>query len=220
MGANHSGKTAVKNTLAKFFKITAYKSEDSDVTGREVSFIDTPGWWRNNPLTETAEFIKQDLVLRVAKCLSGPHVFLLVIGSDTPFTERNRMSIEEHLQLFGEGIWKHTIVMFTGGEYLGKTLQQHIECEGKSLKWLVEKCGNRCHMSYINSSESCDEVSKLVEQIDVVAKTGDSNFEFDEKKMKDLEEKRNACKSRAIQRRQKVTEQRETLQNYGEWLKS
>ncbi|XP_076136256.1 GTPase IMAP family member 8-like [Alosa pseudoharengus] len=221
LGANQSGKTSVITSLRgqaefEFLKGAACEKGDSEVDGIKFIFIDTSGWWRNNLLTETAGFIKQDLLLSVYKCPPGPHAFILVIGSDAPFTEKNRRSVEEHLGLFGENIWEHTIVVFAKGEYLkGTTIEQHIESEGEALKWLVGKCGNRCHMFNIDSTEGCNEVGKILKQIDILAKSKNSNFELDEKILREVEEKRNTYRERAQQRRQKVQDQREILHRYG-----
>ncbi|XP_062399936.1 uncharacterized protein LOC134089499 isoform X2 [Sardina pilchardus] len=221
LGANQSGKTSVISTLhrrAEFelFKRAACEKGDSEVAANQVTFIDTPGWWRNNLLTETAGFIKQDLLLSVSKCPPGPHTFILVIGSDVPFTEKNRRSVEEHVGLFGENAWEHTIVVFAKGEYLeGKSIEQHIASEGEALSWLVEKCGNRCHLFSNDSTEGCNEVGKILEQIEILAKTRNSHFELDEKILREVEEKRNTYRDRAQQRRQEVQDQREILQKHG-----
>ncbi|XP_062399452.1 GTPase IMAP family member 8-like [Sardina pilchardus] len=228
LGFHESGKTSLINTFLnqtgpEFWKITdSCVKREGEVCRRKLICIDTPGWWREYPLSDTADFIKQKIVLSVRECLPGPHAFLLIIDiNNVPFTEKIRRSVEEHMGLFGERVWEHTIVVFTRGEYLeGKSLEQHIEIEGEALKWLVEKCGNRCHMFNIVSTESCDEVdenmNKLLKQIDgMVTKYGNSGFELDEKILREVEENRNTHQERAKMRQQKVMDQREMLHKYG-----
>ncbi|XP_076145981.1 GTPase IMAP family member 8-like isoform X2 [Alosa pseudoharengus] len=219
LGPIESGKTSVINSVLGETKYESEKkmgvTREGEVGGRKLIFIDTAGWIRYFPSTDTAEVIKHKIVQSVSMCAPGPHAFILVIGTDVPFTEKNRRSVEEHLGLFGEKIWEHTIVVFTRGESLeSKSIEQHIESEGEALKWVVEKCGNRCHMFYMDSTEGCNEVSELLEQIDILAKTRNSFFELDEKILREVEEKRNTYRERAQQRWQKVQDQREILHRY------
>lgn len=222
MGANDSKKTHVINTLLGEDQNESDKRtadcvrREGVANGRKLLLIDTPGWVGYYPLIDTAEFIKRKLILSVSMIPPGPHAFIVVVGTDTPFTEKNRRSIEEHLGLFGENIWEYTIVGFTRGDSLeGKTVEQHINSEGDTLKWLVEKCGNRCHMIDIHSTEGCYDMRKLLEQIDSLAKTRKSYFELDKMILKEAEEKRNTCWERAKQRWQKVSDQREMLHKQG-----
>ncbi|XP_048104578.1 GTPase IMAP family member 8-like isoform X2 [Alosa alosa] len=218
VGANLSHKTSVINTLLGQAGLEVGKRtascvrREGEFMDRKLILIDTPGWWRDYMSTDTAEFIKQEFVLSVTKCPPGPHVFILVIGTDAPFTEKNRRSVEDHLGLFGETVWKHTIVVFTRGEYLeDKSSEQHVETQGEALKWLVEKCGNRCHMFYSDSREGYKEVSKLLDQINgIVAKNGNNSFEVDEERLREVEGKRNTHRERAKMRQQKIMDQRET----------
>ncbi|KAL0180573.1 hypothetical protein M9458_022979, partial [Cirrhinus mrigala] len=91
---------------------------DGEVNGRKISLINTPCWWEIFGLQDSPEVVKQELVCSVFLCEPGPHVFLLVINPSLSFTEENRLSIEKHLSLFGEKIWRHTIVIITGCDSL------------------------------------------------------------------------------------------------------
>ncbi|KAG5278502.1 hypothetical protein AALO_G00099690 [Alosa alosa] len=223
LGPIESAKTSVITTVLG--QRTEYESgkktgdcvkREGQVGGRKLTFIDTPGWVGYFPSTDTAEVIKHKIVLSVYMCRPGPHAFILVVGTNTPFTEKNRRSIEEHLGLFGDKVWDHTIVVFARGEPLeSKSIEQHIESEGEALKWVVEKCGNRCHMFYTDSTEGCNEVRELLEQIDILAKARNSFFKLDEKILREVEEKRNNHRERAKMRQQKVMDEREMLCKYG-----
>ncbi|XP_062399484.1 GTPase IMAP family member 8-like isoform X2 [Sardina pilchardus] len=220
IGPIESGKTSIINSVLGEPDESEKKTGDcvkreGEVGGRKLIFIDTPGWIRYFPVIDTAEVIKHKIVQSVSLCPPGPHAFLLVIGSDVPFTEKNRRSVEEHMGLFGENIWEHTIVVLTRKEYLeGKSIEQHIESEEGALKWVLEKCGNRFHMLNIDSREGFNEVDKILEQFDILAKSRNRHFELDEKILREVEEKRNTYRERAEQRRQKVQDQREILQKY------
>lgn len=43
----------------------------------------------------------------------APIVFLLVVGAAFSFKELNKHTTEEYLQLLGDCVWNHTIVLFT-----------------------------------------------------------------------------------------------------------
>lgn len=214
-----SGKTSVINTLLDQTECKSGKRtrncvrREGKVGDRTVVFIDTPGWWRQYPLIDTTELVKQELVLSLSQCSPGPHAFILVIGTDDPFSEMNRRSVEEHLGLLGQNVWKHTILVFTmGASYEDNSLEHYIDSEGAPLKWLVEKCGHRCHMFDIHSSEGFVEARKLLKQIDFLAKTN-GHFMYDEETVMEVQRRRKTNQDRAHLRQQKVSVQREMLQN-------
>lgn len=222
LGFHDSGKTSLINTLLsqtgpEFGRGTAScVKREGDICGRKLICIDTPGWWRTYPLSDTADFIKQKIVLSVSECLPGPHAFLLVIDTDASFTENNRKSIEEHLELFGENVWEHTIVVFTCGEYLkGRTIEQHIESEGEALKWLVEKCDSRHDLILIKNTEGYDWANRILNQIDDLALKG--YFKLDENILIEFEGKRKIHQEKAKLRQQKVAEQSELLHKNGKY---
>ncbi|XP_048104968.1 GTPase IMAP family member 4-like [Alosa alosa] len=179
------------------------------VRDKRLTVVDTPGWWKGYPLIDTAERIKQKLVLSVQHCPPGPHAFILTVETGT-FTETNRRSIEEHLGLFGENIWGHTIVVFTKGDSLkDKSIEQHIESQGEALKWVTEKCGNR-YCVYDKQTKDQNQVIQLLDQIEsVVVNNSGRHFELDETTLKEVEEKRKVAKVRANARREKKEKRRE-----------
>ena len=102
--------------------------------------VEAPGWRMNHQLEQTPELTKIEIELSVSLCPPGSHALLLVIRVDIPLTEKR--SVQEALELLSEKVWSHTIVLFACGDWLGDTpIEQHIESEGESLQWLVEKCG-------------------------------------------------------------------------------
>lgn len=112
----------------------------TEVDGQEVTVVDTPGWFSAQ---DTPPSYKQEIVRGATLCPPGPHAFLLVIPVGM-FTEVDRARIEEHVSLFGEHVWRHTILVFSWAEVLRKiSIERFIRREGKELQWVVEKCKRR-----------------------------------------------------------------------------
>ncbi|XP_062399945.1 GTPase IMAP family member 8-like [Sardina pilchardus] len=223
LGANGSEKTSVISTL---FGQKEYKcvrrtrncvKTEGVVDGRRLICVDTPGWWRSYPLIDTAEFIKRKIALSVTECAPGPHAFMLVISTDGPFTEKYRRAIEEHLGLFGESVWKHTIVVFTIEGALGDGgIEQFTESGREALTWLLEKCGNVCHNFYSHCVGGLHDTTQLLGKIDdIVAKNRDRYFEFDERASQGVEKKRKTDLERGMSRQQRVHSEREIVNEHG-----
>lgn len=128
MGAIRSGKTSLVSTLLGQADPHGQKNVNCVKSHGQLkgsfTVVDTPGWWRDYPLIDTAARIKHQLVLSAHLCPPGPHAFILTVEIDK-FTKNNQIAVKEHLGIFGENIWGHTVVVFTRGEYLrGRTIEQ------------------------------------------------------------------------------------------------
>ncbi|XP_066580134.1 trichohyalin [Amia ocellicauda] len=181
-----AGKSSSGNTILgrEAFKIGSLKEtvtqrcerRQGEVAGRQVTVVDTPGW-RSGSAQETPERVKQEIVRSVSLCPPGPHALLLTIPVGESFTERERRSVQEHLELLSETVWRHTIVLFTGGDRLGDTtIEQHIERGGEELQRLVEKCGNRYHV--LNNRDRGDgtQVTELLDKIEEMVALNNERF--------------------------------------------
>lgn len=219
LGGNQSGKTSMISNIfgpgKPSFRGAVLKKQGL-LNGRSVLIVDTLGWWRNFQLVDTAEFIKRKLQQSLSQCPPGPHVFILTVRADLFFDEGNRKAIEEHMGLFGEKIWGHTIVVFTQGESLkGKSIEQHIANEGEALKWVLEKCGNR-YCVYDNRNDKSSQVKELLNKIDNVTYSNHGRyFEFDENFLMELEEKARLVKEKANMRLKTMMEKRQMLTEEG-----
>ncbi|XP_042564058.1 GTPase IMAP family member 8-like [Clupea harengus] len=215
-GKSSSGKTILGRVeFDTSGKTAECVKREGETAGRHITVVEAPGWIRTRSVVNTPEHVKQGIVLSVSLCRSGPHAILLVIDAKDSFTETYRRAVLEHLELLGERVWSHTIVLFTRGDRLGNTtIEQHIEREGKALQWVVEKCGNRYHV-VANKKSDGGQVTELLEKIEeMVAENRGHHFDFDRKIMKELKMKKKEDKRRA--EKMKMEKHRETLRSSSE----
>lgn len=175
LGWVSSGKTSVRNTildeneLASRMRTLCSDMKQSNMAGpgRQVSVIDTPGWWKYFPATYTPKWVKRELKRSLTLDVRGPHAFLLVLPLDVSFLKEQREVIEDNMKVFGDVVWKYTIVLFTWGDMLGDvSIEEHIESEGEPLRWLVEKCGNRYHVFDNMNRGDGSQVTELLQMIE------------------------------------------------------
>ncbi|XP_061635919.1 GTPase IMAP family member 8-like [Phyllopteryx taeniolatus] len=194
LGSRFVGKTSVGNT------ILGIKENDEGTTtlsqvlrgsvGRtDITIVDTPGWRKGFPACDTTEMIKDEVLQSMFKCLPGPHVFLLVIDADASFNTRHLDAATSHVELFGEGVWKHTMVVFTRADWLD-SIEEYIEGEGKALQSLMEQCSNRYHVLDNTNEDDSTQVDELLEKIALtLAGNGRRHFQPDQKMMEALMER-------------------------------
>ncbi|KAG1959242.1 trichohyalin [Pimephales promelas] len=145
--------------------------QQMEVSNRLVTVVDVPGW-EGGPEGTTPERVKREIGMSVMLCPPGPHAFLLTLRVDA-FVQAQ--PVREHMELLGEAVWRHTLLLFTRGDQLreGVTIEQHIQGGGKELRWLVERCSNRFHVISSNSNleprNSKTQITELLEKIEKMA---------------------------------------------------
>ncbi|KAM6963145.1 GTPase IMAP family member 8-like [Aplochiton taeniatus] len=211
MGKSSSGNTILAREEFDLRTAAQCVKRQGEVAGRQVTVVDTPGWWDDFLVEKTTELVKQEIVQSVSLCPPGPHTLLLVIEVKESFTEKNRRSVEQHMQLLSETVWSHTILLFTIGDCLGDTsIEQHIESEGEALQWLVEKCGNRYHVFNNENRRDVTQVPELFEKIEeMVAGNRGGHFEIERERLEKIEIRTRTRVKRAIHSSKKVEKQRE-----------
>ncbi|XP_056596645.1 GTPase IMAP family member 8-like [Triplophysa dalaica] len=220
MGSRGAGKSSSGNIILNREEFDLKRTaqcvkRQREVADRHITVIEAPGWWKNKPVEESPELLKQEILLSVSLCPPGPHVVLLVICADIRFKDAERKVFQGYVDLLSEGVWSHTIVLFTHGDFLGDTsIEQHIEREGEDLQWLVEKCGNRYHVLNNKNRSDDTQIKDLLEKIEeTVMKNNGCHFEIDRKILRELEEKRRAEEERAEERVKRMKKQREMIRS-------
>ncbi|XP_061594004.1 GTPase IMAP family member 8-like isoform X2 [Cololabis saira] len=222
LGSRSVGKTSVGNTILGFEGQKSGKRTEQSVVQKgfvgktEVKVVDTPGWWKGFPESETPQVIKDEVMRSMFLCPPGPHVFLLVIDADACFNAKHLDAVTTHMELLGEGVWKHTIIVFTRGDWLGThTIEEYIEGEGHALQSLVEKCGNRYHVLADTTVNEGSQVTELLEKItEIVAVNGWDHFVPDEQIFETIEERQRKVEQGAMMRQSQVEAKRRSLKGF------
>ncbi|KAF4073260.1 hypothetical protein AMELA_G00256930, partial [Ameiurus melas] len=132
LGCRKAGKSSSGNTILGRDEFTSWTSTEcvkrhGEVAGRKITVVEAPGWQRNNAVSNSTESFKQEIVLSVATCPPGPHAVLLVLRLDVKSWKSEKNVLEGYLNLLGDDVWNHTIVLFTFGDSLrDTTLEQYM----------------------------------------------------------------------------------------------
>ncbi|XP_049321751.1 GTPase IMAP family member 8 isoform X1 [Astyanax mexicanus] len=217
LGWRKSGKTSVINTLLGPDVTVAVSGQcvkkEGRVNGRKFTLVDTPGWWKDCSIRDLPELSKQAIMRSVSLCPPGPHAFLLVIEADLVFMEKYMEPLEQCMELLGDRVWAHTIVLFTGSDKLiNMTIDQHIQRGEETLQRLLQKCGNRFHVFDNTNQSNRAQGSELLEKIEEVARQNRGRFFVtDPEVLQDLQGKWEDVQRRATARQTKVQEERSII---------
>ncbi|XP_041926733.1 uncharacterized protein LOC121690310 [Alosa sapidissima] len=170
LGGSTAGKRAAGNTILGTNTLTHTSTEtqhsesrQGEVAGRRVTMVDTPDWFCSG-LSE--KDMRQDVGLCVRLSAPGPHAFLLLIPVEPSEGEERRM-LEKMEDIFGEGCWGHTLILFTHAEGLReRSVEELLQTGSQELQQLVEKCGNRCHLLNVKDRPDDTKITQLLEKIE------------------------------------------------------
>ncbi|XP_075307157.1 GTPase IMAP family member 8-like [Odontesthes bonariensis] len=119
------------------------QSATREVNGRNITLIDTPGFFDNR---KNIEDLKPETAKCITECPPGPHAFLIILKVEK-FTEQEKEVVSKIKQTFSEEAFKYAVVVFTHGDQLpeGMTIEEFVS-GNEDLRDLLEKCGGRCHV--------------------------------------------------------------------------
>lgn len=177
LGERETGKSSAGNAILGkigLFPVGVVTEECSwqqaEVAERLVTVVDTPGW-EGGAAGGTPDRVKREVASSVTLCPPGPHALLLTLRVDTLVTAGH---VREHLELFGDGAWRHTILLFTHGDQLreGVDIAQHIQSGGRDLQWILRKCRDRYHVvSGAGVDQGGGTVTELLQKVEKMAAT-------------------------------------------------
>lgn len=148
------------------------------VSGRRITIVDTPGWdWFS--VRRTPKRIRQESQRGAALLRPGPHTLLLVLPVVSSLTARKRRTLLSHIEtLFGDNACLHTMVLFSCGDWLGRTpIEEHILRGGRELQRLLEFCGNYYHVLDSKIPGKDRSVSVLLDKMEeMIRENGDKAF--------------------------------------------
>lgn len=205
LGKTGSGKSSTGNTILNkknWFESSGLgasvtkkcKSGKTRLGGKEIQVVDSPGVFD----TDTSDVETQK---EIVKCIGitspGPQCFLLVIGLGR-FTDEEEKSVYKFVNLFGNGVFRYFIILFTHKDdldYENRTINDHIRKVPESLKTIISNCNHR-YIAFNNRATNTDQnqVGDLLRMIEcMVTENGGDYYRNEmyieaEKKVKEREQ--------------------------------
>uniref|UniRef100_A0A673ADN7 AIG1-type G domain-containing protein n=1 Tax=Sphaeramia orbicularis TaxID=375764 RepID=A0A673ADN7_9TELE len=204
-GVNSIANGILGGTDFEWEKRTAQsKTHSAKVNGKVIQLVKAPVWLRSYHLCDTSELVKDEQVLSVTRCEPGPHAFILLVEVDLPFTSACANAVKAHLELYGENVWNHTIVLFTCGDWLDNiTIEEYITGEGKDLDELLDRCGRRYVFDCMSTRPTLSQT--LLDQVEtLVERNGGRHFKTDENVIQNILQKREEVNKGAENRKRRI----------------
>ncbi|XP_051007466.1 GTPase IMAP family member 3-like [Acomys russatus] len=143
------------------------QAETGTWKGRNFLMVDTPPTFESNAQNQDMDKDIGDCYLL---CAPGPHVLLLVtqLGG---FTAQDIMAVRRVKEVFGAGVMRHVIVLFTRKEDLvDETLDEFVtHTDNHSLRSLVQECGRR-YCAFNNRASGEEQQGQLAELMALVSR--------------------------------------------------
>ncbi|XP_039621247.1 uncharacterized protein LOC120536813 [Polypterus senegalus] len=161
------------------FSSTECEKREAIIDDRNITVIETPCLF-NEKMTDQ---IKNSIELT----FPGPNVFLMVLQFDN-FTNEEKQMVTVLQEIFGEKVFKNTLVLFTHGDKLSSKSVKIFSHWHKELRQLLALCSNRHHIFDNAMEDDQKQRSQLLEKIDEMMQLNESQYYIADQK-NDLEVK-------------------------------
>nr|AAH95995.1 GTPase, IMAP family member 5 [Mus musculus] len=141
------------------------QAETGTWEGRSILVVDTPPIFESKAQNQVMDKDIGDCYLL---CAPGPHVLLLVTQLGR-FTAEDAMAVRMVKEVFGVGVMRHMIVLFTRKEDLEeKSLEEFVtHTDNRSLRSLTQECGRR-YCAFNNRASGEEQQGQLAELMALV----------------------------------------------------
>ncbi|XP_075811402.1 GTPase IMAP family member 5-like [Microtus pennsylvanicus] len=175
VGKSGCGKSATGNSILcrKAFEsrlgaqsvTRSSQAETGTWKGRRLLVVDTPPIFESKAQNQDMDKDIGDCYLL---CAPGPHVLLLVAQLGR-FTAQDTLAVRRVKEIFGAGVMRHMIVLFTHKEDLAnETLDEFVtHTDNHSLRSLVHECGRR-YCAFNNRASGEEQQGQLAELMALV----------------------------------------------------
>ncbi|XP_066518909.1 GTPase IMAP family member 9-like [Hoplias malabaricus] len=145
LGEAGSGKTKVASLLLGREDIKEDREQcvlhDYKQAERKICLVDTPGW-DTHSMQNIPDIIKNEIARSATLCPPGPHSVIVVLPvaelSEVPSPDELE-TLQQHVELLTEKVWKHTMVLFLcDGDVADTIVEKHVE----NARNILDKCGS------------------------------------------------------------------------------
>lgn len=176
IGKSRSGKSATVNTIIgrgqnhsrrRFFTSDCVKKRAVRFD-QNISIVDTPGIYKSDTPYTNAK-IQKEILNSICNASPGPHAIVLVF-SNTSYTDDEHNVIPYFKKLFGDDIYKFLIILFSKKDYFDSnkmSLEDHIKSLPLNLQADIGKCEGRviAFNNTLKGEEGDEQVKELLSMI-------------------------------------------------------